>query len=371
MRAGRPGAASTILLSLLLAGCAGLMGANTGGAPAGGEALPAPAGPAWPVRTRYNVDLWLHGYAMITNDNTQIPYYKRGYRDRMLALEQKAGVSSKLLEQRDQLQSQLTATPQMAGGQFLPLYFDSWDSMQRGIDAFLRAGGDPTRAVDQPTQVQIAIIAASFPTAADRTWLRTFTLALMDEGTRFYQSYWNAQQRERSPIIVALDSLWTRTYLPRFSTFLHHSQQGQGELFLALPLDGEGRTVVTNAHTSEIAVDFPEAGGDPKDVIYVFAHEAMGAIAGRAVTDNTTPADQRSGAADRYSSPAAVRGGAMLLKRLAPELVQGYEQFYLQSAGVADTHGNNVDTLFEQTFALPAPIADAINRQITTVMSGI
>jgi len=169
---------------------------------------------------------------------------------------------------------------------------------------------------------------------------------------------------------VALDSLWTRTYLPRFSTFLHNSQQGRGELFLALPLDGEGRTVVTNAHTSEIAVDFPEAGGDPKDVIYAFAHEAMGAIAGRAVTDNTTPAEQRAGAADRYSSPAAVRGGAMLLKRLAPELVQGYEQYYLKSAGVQNTSAN-VDTMFEQTFALPASIADAITRQITTVMGGI
>jgi hypothetical protein len=67
---------------LLAAGCSGLVGASTQP-----EAEPAPAAPTisqeivgqtpWPVKTRYVVDLWLHGLAMLSTDTSRTPPFRR------------------------------------------------------------------------------------------------------------------------------------------------------------------------------------------------------------------------------------------------------------------------------------------------------
>jgi hypothetical protein len=243
--------------------------------------------------------------------------------------------------------------------------------MQRGINVFLQAGGDPRRASDAPTQTVIAIFAASYPTAADREWLQTFTQSLTDESTRYYQSYWNQQQRERSAALTALDSVWNRRYLPKLRGFLNNTRQAQGTMYVSLPLDGEGRTLGGSGNRSNaMAVTYPEAETNALEAIYVFAHEAMGTLANQVITDNTTPAEKRSGAADSYASPAAVRGGALLLERVAPELLKGYQQYYLRSANARVAPGLEA-TLLERTFPLPAPILDGIRRQLDIVLGGI
>lgn len=353
-------------IALLVTGCASL----AGGGASQGEPLPAPTGPAWPIVTRYQVDLWLHGYAMLSRDTTLVPYFERGYRDRMTALRQRANVSTQLDRNRDALSAALAASPGLVAGQFLPLYFDSWESMQRAIAACLQAGGDPRQSGDQATQTAIAIVAASYPTAADRDWLRSFTEAVQDEGTRWYRSYWDQEQRARSGAYVALDSLWTKVYLPRFRGFLNDTRQSYGELVLSLPLDGEGRTIVNGNRSNEIAVAYPASDSEALAAVYVFAHEAIGTLANQAIADNTTPAEKRDGAADRYASPAAVRGGALLLQRVAPGLVPGYQRHYLRSAGAAWRAGDEA-AAFTRTFALPVTIAQGLERQLAGVMSGI
>ena len=61
----------------------------------------------------------------------------------------------------------------------------------------------------------------------------------------------------------------------------------------------------------------------------MIAHEAVGNIAGTAVGDNTTPVEKRNGTAEKYLAIATVRGGEMLVTRVAPELADGYMAFYL------------------------------------------
>lgn len=376
MRA-RP-ALTTICAALATAVLVGCVSTGTGGSAT--PATPAtPASPqeasrpavAWPIKTRYHIDLWLHGYAMLQDDTTLVPYFRRGYREQMVALKTRANVTTELDRNRDKLRTRLATSQQLVGGQFLPLYFDTWDDMQRGINVFLQAGGDPRRASDAQTQTVIAIFAATYPTAADRDWLQTFTQSLTDESTRYYQSYWNQQQRERSAALTALDSAWNRRYLPKFRGFLNNTRQAQGTMYVSLPLDGEGRTLGGGGNRSNsIAVAYPENEGAALDAIYVFAHEAIGALANQVIADNTTPAEKRTGAADRYASPAAVRGGALLLERVAPELLKGYQQYYLRSANARVAPGLEATTL-ERTFPLPAPILDGIRRQLDVVLGGI
>ena len=88
-----------------------------------------------------------------------------------------------------------------------------------------------------------------------------------------------------------------------------------------------------------------------------------------AVRDNVTPTDQRLGVADRYIAYGAVRAGAMLLQKIAPELVDGYTRYYLQSAN--RTVGSNPAASLATAFSLPDGIRDAIQRQIDVVLGGI
>ena len=63
------------------AACASV-GGGTGGTVTTGGAGPTaePASPSviWPVKTREHVDLWLHGFAMLQEDTTFVPFFKCG-----------------------------------------------------------------------------------------------------------------------------------------------------------------------------------------------------------------------------------------------------------------------------------------------------
>ena len=323
----------------------------------------------WPVKTREHVDLWLHGYALLQEDTTLVPFFKRGYRDQMIVLKNRANVVTQLDANRDKLRARLLANPSLVNAQFVPLSFNSWDEMSRMVGVFLQAEGDPQRAATRETAVQIASLAAYFQTQADRDWLRLFMQSLGDEQNRFYHSYWTEQQRERANVISVVDSIWQKIYRPKMQAFLNNSGQANGEVLLSLPLDGEGRTQSDGKLQNTITVTFPDTPAQSAEAIYVFAHEAVGKLASQSVTDNITPNDQRNGVADRYMSAAAVRGGAMLLQRVAPELLSGYARYYLSSAH--RTIGSDPAASLVAAFPLPDAIRDAIGRQLDVVIGGI
>ncbi|HMH84800.1 MAG TPA: hypothetical protein VK529_02560, partial [Gemmatimonadaceae bacterium] len=208
-----------------------------------------------------------------------------------------------------------------------------------------------------------------FPTGADRDWLRLFVQSLNDESTRFYHSYWLQQERERSNVLDLVDTLWQRTYRPRMQRFLNNTQQAQGSILLSLPLDGEGRSLTSGKQSNVITVTFPERPSDAVEAIYVIAHEAVSGIAGTSVSDNITPEQRRAGLGERYQSSAAVRGGALLIQRTSPEILDGYMRYYLKS--VNRPAGANVQAAFTATFAIPDTIRDALIRQLDVVLGGI
>ena len=356
----------------MLASCASVGGGGgtvtNDGAGAGDQNAGAPNA-VWPVKTREHVDLWLHGFAMLQEDSTFVPFFKRGYSTSMIVLKNRANVVTQLDANRDRLRARLAANPQLINAQFVPLSFSSWAEMSPAIDLFIRAGGDPRAASSQQQAGAIAFLAAYFPTAADRDWLRLFTQSLTDESNKFYHSYWGEQQRERSNVLDLVDTLWQRTYRPRMQRFLNNTQQAQGDVLLSLPLDGEGRSLTNGKQANTFTVTFPDRPNDAAQAIYVIAHEAVSGIASTAVTDNITPEQRRAGVGERYQSSAAVRGGALLLQRTSPELVDGYMRYYLNS--VNRTPGANLQATFITTFALSDTIRDALTRQLDVVLGGI
>src|SRR5690348_2079554 len=58
---------------------------------------PSPLVPStWAVHTNEGVDLWLHSFAMLSPDTMLVPYFDRGYRDRMTTLRRNRNASSLL-----------------------------------------------------------------------------------------------------------------------------------------------------------------------------------------------------------------------------------------------------------------------------------
>jgi hypothetical protein len=352
----------------IMAACASV-GGGTGGTATGTTPGQSTPDVLWPVKTREHVDLWLHGYAMLQEDTTFVPFFRRGYSTNMIVLKNRANVVTQLDANRDKLRARLAINPQLVNAQFVPLSFESWATLSEGIDLFVRAQGDPRAAGSQQQASMIAFLAAYFQTGADRDWARLFAQALNDESTRFYHSYWTQQQRERSNVLELVDTLWQRTYRPRIQRFLNNTQQAQGEVLLSLPLDGEGRSLTSGKQSNTITVTFPDRPSDAIDAIYVIAHEVTGGLAGTAVADNITPEQRRNGLGERYQSAAAVRAGALLLQRTSPEILDGYMRYYLKA--VNRPVGANVQSTFISTFTLPDTIRDALIRQLDVVLGGI
>ena len=373
-RAGRGIAAVALLLS---AGCAstGTATPAPGRSPSGGAATTQGGSTplvqtTWPVRTREHVDLWLHAYALLTPDSTLVPYFRRGYRDQMIALRRQRGVTTQLDASRSRLLERVAVQPSLATGpQFLPFYFASWDQMRQVVDLFIRAGGNPRATNDPALQQYFAVLGSSFQSAADREWLRVLVEAVDDESRKFYHEHWLSESRARAGVVTHVDSLWQRTWRPAFQRFLNNTQQQNGEIYLSLPLDGEGRTVHFGKVQNAVAVGMPDAMQNSESVLYTFAHEVAGTVASTAIEDNTTPADRRAGTTARYEQSAAVRAGALLLERVLPSAVPGYMRYYLQSAG--RTAPTDPRTAFTTAFAVPDAINDAIARQLEVILGGI
>jgi hypothetical protein len=324
----------------------------------------------WPVKTREHVDLWLHGFALLSNDSSQVPLFRKGYRDNLTVLKNQANVLTQFDANHDKLEKQLASSRLLINAQFVPFYFSSLEEMHSVIDRFIQSGGNPSGARSQIESAQFVVLGSYFQSGADRTWLALFASSLWDEDAKFYHSYWSQQQRERANVIDSVTSMWTNLVRPRISRYLANTQQKDSDIILSLPLGGEGRTLSGAVGLrSSVGITFPARPSDAPEAMYVLAHELVGTITNAAIADNTSPADQRAGLADSYASAASVRGGLMLLEKFVPELADGYARYYVTATGA--TPSANPRAQIASLFPLPVAIRDAIARQIAAVDSGI
>lgn len=324
----------------------------------------------WRVTTAEQVDLWLHGFALLTSDTGRVPFFARGYKQQITAIKRQRNVFTLLDANQHELSSRFATNPELANAQFLAMYFPTFEELENATDHFIRSGGNPRAAADPNLAQQIALLAANFRTDADRKWLRLFVQSMDDENKKFYHDYWTSEQQTRGAAFAQAVQLWNAQYYPKISRFLNNTQQASGQVLLSLPLGGEGRTVNDGKQSNTIAVEFPKTVDAVPDVFFAFVHEAVATIVDPAIRDNTTPAEQRSGAAAGFTGNGAVRGGALLLQRIAPELVKSYMLNYLGAAGQAGIAGDPA-AAFASTFPLPQTVVDAIGRQIDIVLGGI
>jgi len=361
-----------------VAGCASTGSATPQGTPgptpAGSTTAPANGGqsraPSWRLATLEHVDLWLHGFALLTSDTGHVPFFARGYKQRIIAAKRQRNLFTQLDANQQDLSARFASNPALANAQFVAMYFGSLQEIVSATDYFIRANGNPRAASDPQIQQQIALLAANFPSPADRNWLRLFVQSLQDESTKFFHGYWTGEQQTRGAAYAAFQAAWTSRYYPKLSRFLNNTQQSAGQLVLSIPLGGEGRTVNDGKQSNLIAVVFPATIDAAPEALFGFVHEAVAKLVGEAIADNTTAAEQRSGVTVGYTGNGAVRGGALLLQRVAPELVPAYMRFYLATIGQNAASGDP-SAAFAAAFSLPTAILNAVNRQIDVVLGGI
>lgn len=356
--------AAAAAVAIAIAG--GRAGAQTG-APAGAQ----PAGPdrnPWPIKTREHVDLWLHGFAFVAPDSSPIPLYKAGYRDAMIVARNSANAITELDANADVLRAAIHSRPALQAAQFVPLAFGTWAELDGAMEAFLQADGDPRRAKREDAET-VAQLVSVFPARADRDFARRLMAGLRSEREKFHHAWWLAETRRRDPALTAVDSLWRTRFRPALQSFLNHTRQRSGEIILSTVLEAEGRTAANASGGTTIVVGFPETPDRAADAIYCVMHEIVGSLTAAAVADNVTPAQQRSGVADRLQSLALVRGGAMLAARIGPDVALGYQKFYLRATGHAETA--DPAAAFAAAFPLPDAILSSIERQIAVAFSGI
>jgi hypothetical protein len=339
------------------------------------DAQRAPLGRAtadrWTVRSREHVDLWLHGFALLSDDSSQVPLFRRDYRDLLIVERNKANVASDLDANREALQRRLRAGPGLVNAQFLALSFGSWAEMESALQYFLRAEGDPRAAPNREAAQEIAFIAGAFRTREDREFARMFLNALQSERQRFFHAWWLAETRRRDRAFTAVDSLWQRVWRPRLQRFLDHTKQGDGEVLLSLALEGEGRTLTGGPRRNAIAVGFPDSPERAIEAIYALLHEIVGPVTSASVADHTTPAEKRSGEADRLQAAALVRGGALVARRLGTDLADGYARYYLRLGGADEAPGGDPMAALARAFPLPRALIESIDRQIAVSFGGI
>jgi hypothetical protein len=363
---------------LVVAGCAS-SGASASEV-ASGRTTPASTAPpvtgtprvqssAWRLATLEHVDLWLHGFALLTSDTGHVPFFARGYKQRIIAAKRQRNLFTQLDANQQTLSARFASTPSLANAQFLAMYFGSFQEIVTATDYFIRANGNPRAASDPQIQQEIALLAANFPSPADRNWLRLFVQSLQDESSRFFHAYWTSEQQARGAAYAAFQEAWMSRYYPKLSRFLNNTQQASGQLVLSLPLGGEGRTVNDGKRSNLVAVEFPATIDAAPEALFGFVHEVVAKLVDEAIADNTTAAEQRSGVTVGYVGNGAVRGGALLLQRVAPDLVPAYMRFYLATVG--QTPSGDPAAAFAAAFSVPATILSAVNKQIDVVLGGI
>ncbi len=365
--------AVALLATFTVAGCAATGMGAVSPAPASGSTANGSVGvPAvgWHVETLEHVDLWLHGFALLTSDTGRVPFFARGYKQHVTELKRQKNIFTQLDANQKELSARFATNPSLANAQFVAMYFSSFPEIVNATDLLNRSGGDPRASSDPQIQQEIAFLAANFPTQADRNWLRQFVQSLQDESTRFYHAYWTGEQQARGPALAAFREAWMSKYYPKLSRFLNNTQQTGGRLVLSITLGGEGRTISDGKQSNMIAVEFPTTVDAAPEALFGFVHESVAQLVDEAIRDNTTPAEQRSGATSGYTGNGAVRSGALLMQRVAPDLVQNYMRFYLRTLGTTPPTGD-VTAAFAAGFPVPQPILTAVGHQIDVILGGI
>jgi hypothetical protein len=290
--------------------------------------------------------------------------------DSITAVERRQGVYPTPLDRRAEEFARTFRSDEAYNNlQFVPLYFRSGEAMFSAIELWNRAGGDPRRASSLQAAQLIAFLSSLFPRPEHRRAVTEWAALVQEEDRLFYRAYWDSQAPALAPRVAAVQQAWD-SLAPSLRNYLEYVRLRRGELFLVPALGAEGRLVTTELEVPRSAVLLPPAAR-PDDAVLAFVHELLYPLVGEAIKENVAPARIRELGALRLAALSALRGGAMLLERVAPARVDSYRRFYLEASGRAPAPGESLEAAFAAAFPLPPELETGLRTAVNTALAGI
>jgi len=313
------------------------------------------------------VDLWYHGLATAEFQGFgPDDMYDSGYALRLRDAKQKAGVLPTRLDDRAMhYGSSFRNDSTFEVFHFVPLYFaaSTVDPMLAALNVVATSEG--TIDVGDPlAQFGASAVAGTMQRPDQRAILADWTTTLEQEWSSFYAEFWRAQAIQSGPVLQAIQSDWDDAFAPGLSLYLHAYGLDNGVLVLSDPVGPEGRIFEgdpANRSDNIVVVGF-DANAGPRAPLFAAVRELCFPVV-RETLANQPGASDRVAATTR-SSHAAVRCGAYLLDRFAPDLGAGYRSWFTPGASGPPAE---VQAAFERTYPLDAALSAAIREKLGAI----
>ncbi len=313
---------------------------------------------AWTLVEAPQVNLWFHGLAVVGfRGFGPLPLYDPGYAGRIRRAKDSLGVFPTALDrQAERFRTAFEEDSSFEVLHFVPLYFAAADraAMLEALRAVARQRSGVPAVADPRTRFGTAAVAAVLQKPEQRRTLGEFADALDREWQQFYGGYWARLGAERGPRVAELQMEWDARFAPPLADYLRAQRLDRGIIFLSPALGADGRIFdgdPADRTDNLVAVRFPASGDAPDLPLYAVVRELCYPAVRQALAGE--PASASRIAAERRSSDAAVRCGALLLRARAPALVAGYRRAFA---------GDTLTASFEAAYPLDAALAAALGR---------
>jgi len=355
------------IAAILLAGAPPLL--LPGQAPPPAEIRRVAARESWKVRSEADSDLWFHGMAVIGFEGFgPLRMYDTGYAERVRAAKRRRGIYPTLLDRKSaRFRVAFYGDSTFEIMHFLPLYFlaPSSDGLLRAIRAIARDSSAADNAGDPATRNAVKAVASLLGSRRQRELLGEFVDALEDERRVFYEDYERESAGARTAQIAKVQQHWNADLAPALAPYLERWRLGNGLIVVSPALGAEGRFVILGRGSAPgpvIAVGLPSSPADHDGVPLSAVRELCFPIVHAVIGQDAARKLERV-AAERLSSVAAVRCGALALERYVPALRSSYQTQFLRAAGSPAT-GAGVDAAFIRVFNLPPAVDAGLRRAI-------
>jgi len=360
----RPKALCGVLLLAMVAGSAGVPEASAGSRQEDGT-------PGWVVGAAPHLDLWFHGLAVMGVDGPgPLPLYAAGYAAAIRQLKQERGVFPTALDvQAEAIEAEFASSPAFEVAHFLPLYFVSADRdrMFEALEQVAR-DGHADEVTDFRAKFGAGVVAQVLTESHQRQVLVDYSRLLEAEWNSFYENFWSELASSRQELHRELQLRWDHELAPRLQPYLHEARLNAGAIVTSPVLGAEGRIFEGDPRQRDdnlVVVGFPLGSADLDAVLANVVRELSFPILRRVLNTNTT-AGRDPEEAEAESSLAAVRCGAFMLQRYAPDQVAAYQHSFVSALRLEPAAaGAALDAQFEQAFSISDELAEMLASEVS------
>lgn len=321
----------------------------------------------WIVGRAPQVDLWYHGLALIGYEGFGVlPMYDPGYAERVAAARAERGdPPSALVTGASRFRLALARDSIFEVFHFLPMYFAS--SSPQGTFEALRAVANSTGSpvVNDPSaRFGASATAYVLRDADERRVLGEFVDALEDEWNVFFAAYSRELVAGEAERAGRFQQRWDEAFQPALQPYLSAYRLDGGVILVSPALGSEGRIFQgdpNNPVDNVVAVGFRD-GNVPDGELFGVVRELCFPLV-RVAIDAAGAGGDRV-AAERSSSRAAVRCGALLLEQYLPALADGYRRSF---TGIEGGDAAIVQRAFSETYPLDANLERALEEAVTSL----